>query len=119
MSSASVPIETALTDDQRRTLESAHKALREAVLAYSQLHGPQPVADGVDPVWDDGAAIAGAQRAIEVAEATLWQLRAELLGWRRGPQTPSAALVADWVSDEDAVYDDLADEPGPGRLSRN
>ena len=111
MSSAAAPLDVALSDADRRRLEKAHGDLRHAVAAYSRLHSPEPLQSGGDAVWGDGDEIAAAQRAVEVAEASLWQARAELLGWRRGSQTPSAALVADWFSDEDAVYDDLPDDP--------
>lgn len=111
MSSAAAPLDAALSGVDRRRLEKAHGVLRDAVAAYSRLHAPKPPQSGSGLVWGDGDEIAAAQRAVEVAEASLWQARAELLGWRRGSQTPSAALVADWFSDEDAVYDELPDDP--------
>ena len=97
-----------LSDDERSQLEAAHRELREAIAAYEQfVAGPLP-ATGQMPVLDREA-MAEAQAAVERAEARLWHLREELLGWARPPWAPGAALTADWFSEEDAVYDDLAE----------
>lgn len=52
------------------------------------------------------AEVADAQAAVEAVERELWRLREELLGWSRPSWAPSATLVADWFSDEDAIYDE-------------
>jgi len=51
--------------------------------------------------------MAQAYAEVDTAEAALWQLREELLGWPRPAWAPRASLVADWFSDEDRVYDDV------------
>jgi hypothetical protein len=52
--------------------------------------------------------LALAQADIEGAERELWRLRETLLRWPRPTWAPGAALVADWFSVEDAVYDDVS-----------
>lgn len=49
--------------------------------------------------------LAEASAEVGAAEAELWKLREELLGWVRPSWTPRASAVADWFSDEDRVYD--------------
>jgi len=56
--------------------------------------------------------MARAQAEIERAEAELWRLREEFLGWARPARAPAAALVSDWFSDEDRIYDDVEIHPG-------
>jgi hypothetical protein len=58
----------------------------------------------------DAVEMARAQAEIEAAEAHLWKVREEPLGWARPSHSPEASLVADWFSDEDADYDDVGDE---------
>lgn len=98
--------EDQLTPAQRKALGRAHQRLREAVAAYEpfrvgQLQPGKPV-----PVHNLEA-MAKAQAAIEEAEAELWHLREDLLGWRRPVWAPRAELVSDWFSPEDAAYDDV------------
>ena len=57
--------------------------------------------------------MAGAQKDVEAAERELWRLREEFLGWVRPSWAPGATLVADWLSDDDSIYDDM--EPGAVR----
>jgi hypothetical protein len=85
-----------LTTEHERRLEDAHRRLREAVEVYQQ-----HVEQDLGPMQ----VLADAQAAVEAAEDELWRLRDELLGWSRPSWALSAALVADWFSDEDAVYD--------------
>jgi hypothetical protein len=99
-----------LTDDQRSRLVAAHDALRDAVATYERCGG-QILVPGRQIHALDAAALGEAQQAIRVAEDRLWQLREELLGWTRPPWAPSAALVTDWFSDEDTIYDDPPQAP--------
>jgi hypothetical protein len=80
------------------------------VKAYQRFEGGELTRDQQAPVHD-AAAMERAQRDVQTAEAELWQVREELLGWTRPPWAPSAAQVADWFSDEDRVYDDIPVEP--------
>lgn len=43
---------------------------------------------------------------VKKAEAELWSLREELLGWTRPPWAQSAEEVEDLFSPEDAIYDE-------------
>jgi hypothetical protein len=97
--------EEQLSAQERQQLSNAHARLRSAVAAYetfldSELRPGEPVA------VHDAREIAAAQAEVETAEQELWRLREELLGWVRPPWAPRATLVADWFSDEDAVYDE-------------
>ena len=68
--------------------------------------------DAADPVpVYDAEAVVRAQAGVQHAEAELWHVREELLGWARPTWSPSATQVADWFSDEDCVYDDLPAAP--------
>jgi hypothetical protein len=51
--------------------------------------------------------MAAAYAGVDAAEAGLWRLREELLGWPRPASVPRASLVADWFSEEDRIYDDV------------
>jgi hypothetical protein len=59
--------------------------------------------------------VARARAEVEAAERELGRLREELLGWVRPSWAPSATLVADWFSDDDAVYDEM----GPALTDRS
>jgi len=82
--------------------------LREAVAGYERFIGTT-LTPGEDVPAHNAREMAEAQEAGDTAEAELWRLREELLGWRRPGWAPRAALVSDWFSDEDSVYD-----AGPG-----
>jgi hypothetical protein len=99
-----------LVPEQRQRLERAHRRLREAVEAYEQYLGG-PLEPGREVPVQDAGAVAKAQAAVDEAEAELWRVREELLGWTRPPWAPAAALVPDWFSDEDRVYDDIETRP--------
>lgn len=101
--------ETELTAEERRALEAAHAELRAAVEAYEAFLGRELRPDEPVPAMD-GTAMREAQERIEAAEASVWELRERLLGWSRPSWAPSATLVSDWFSDEDSVYDELADD---------
>ena len=95
-----------LTIPERERLEAAHRELSAAVAAYDNEFVGEPLNDA--PVVVHAAtAMAAAQERVDNAEAELWRLREELLGWRRPPSAQRAATVADWFSPEDAIYDDF------------
>ena len=99
--------EHVLSEEDRTRLESAHRALREAVAANERFVGEllQPGQSASAVI--NAEEMQAAQEAIEAAENHLWQLREELLGWTRPSWAPNASLTADWFSDEDSIYDDL------------
>jgi hypothetical protein len=78
------------------------------VAAYEAFLANELKPDAPSPVVS-GTAMREAQEGIEAAESRLWDLRERLLGWPRPSWAPSASLVSDWFSDEDSVYDELAD----------
>ena len=86
-------------------LKEAHRRLRDAVAEYEERFGRIEALPGVQPPSSDLQEMAKAQRKIEVAEAELWRLREEALGWRKPSGAPSALESIDWFSDEDRVYD--------------
>lgn len=86
-----------LTDGERGLLALAVEHLRAAVVEYQFV-----TETGVDRVR-----IERAQVAVASAEGELWCLRASLLRWQRPSWAPSASLVADWFSPEDAIYDEV------------
>jgi hypothetical protein len=94
-----------LSPEDRARLEDAHRRLRAAVDAYQPfLGGELPPREDIKPY--DAQAMARAQQEIEAAEAKLWHLREELLGWSRPAWAPRASIVSDWFSAEDSVYDE-------------
>lgn len=104
--------EVKLSADEHKVLEAAHAELRAAVDAYEEFlvgalkpNEPAPVANAT--------AMREAQERVEVAESRLWELRERYLGWSRPSWAPSATLVSDWFSDEDAIYDELGDDVRP------
>jgi hypothetical protein len=97
-----------LNDEERLRLAEAHRRLRTAVNAYEAFLGSELKPGEPVPVHDVKR-VAAAQAEVEAAEQDLWKLREDLLGWVRPTWAPSATLVADWFSDDDAVYD----EPNP------
>jgi hypothetical protein len=101
--------ENDLTVDERQRLEVAHARLRAAVQNYAPFIGSD-LAEGM--AVHNVEAVAQAQSEVEAAEEELWHLREELLGWTRPPWATRATLVADWFSDDDAVYDAI-DTPTP------
>lgn len=98
--------EDLLSSEDRQRLAAAHRRLREAVASYEQYLGGELQSGEPSPVQDFHE-LAKAQARVEAAEQGLWHLREELLGWTRPPWAPGAALVADWFSEEDSVYDDV------------
>lgn len=93
-----------LSIQQRELLEVAHRRLKKAVQDYDRFLGIE-LKPGMDVPGHRSEDMAAAQAEIETAEAELWRLRDELLGWRRPAWAQSAVSVADWFSDEDAAYD--------------
>jgi hypothetical protein len=89
----------------RRRLAEADRHLHEAVTSYEHYLDRELTRAQTTPEHDPKA-MAAAQAEVEAAEGDLWRLREEVLGWARPPWAPRAALVADWFSAEDAVYDD-------------
>jgi hypothetical protein len=89
---ASSRSEDDLTESERRELTAALDQLHAAVAS-------REAAD--DPV--------SAQEAIDRSEEHLRELRDRLLGWSRPPWVPRASLVADWFSNDDAIYDQITD----------
>ena len=112
---ASVPArsEAELNDDDRERLHSAHRRLQDAVEGYEQYLGRE-LKPGEPVPAHDAADVAAAQARIEDAERELWRVREEVLGWERPSWAPAAAVVTDWFSDEDSVYDAVDD----GRLTQ-
>lgn len=94
-----------LSARERKTLEAAHQRLRDAVRNYDRFLGADPK-PGRDASLHSAQELGAAQAEIQEAEAELWKLREELLGWRRPGWAQSATSVSDWFSDEDSDYDD-------------
>ncbi len=93
--------------EARKALESADRRLFECIAAYELVTAPgQGQATSVPRHESDQ--IARAQAAVETAEGEAWRLREELLGWSKPGWVPGAAFLADWFSEDDAVYDDIA-----------
>jgi hypothetical protein len=94
-----------LAPEERRRLERAYQRLRDAISKYQPFEARE-LEPGDDTPAQDGDAMAAAQAEVQEAEAALWRVRQELLGWERPQWGTSAALVSDWFSDEDRIYDD-------------
>lgn len=88
-------------------LKESHRRLREAVAAYEERFLGSELHSGTEARVYDAKEMAKAQGKIEAAEAELWRLREEVLGWQRPPGGPSALETIDWFSDEDRVYDEV------------
>ena len=101
--------EAELSPEEHRALKAAHAELRAAVEAYEEFLGRELKPSEPVPVHS-ATAMREAQERVEVAEARLWGLRERYLGWSRPSWAPSATLVSDWFSDEDSVYDELAED---------
>ena len=99
-----------LTPEERLLPEGAHRRLRDAVAAYQTFTGGA-IETGAAIPPQDPRSVEAAQAEVEQAERELWKLRARLLGWVRPSWAPSAVFEADWFSDEDAVYDEVAAGP--------
>ena len=110
MTDAARRIELSGTDEDR--LKAAHRELVAAAKAYDRFLGRELVPGQSVPLHDAGE-MRAAQEAVQATEDELWRLREELLGWVRPSWAPSAALTADWFSDEDSVYDDLPETTSP------
>src|SRR5438128_1573547 len=87
-------------------LKEAHERLRRAVTAGEPFRAG-PLAGKEVETTHEAERLRDAYTEVEEAEAELWRLREELLGWRRPSWAPRASLIGDWFSDEDRVYDDL------------
>lgn len=94
-----------LSPKERELLEDARHQLKEAVQNYDRFLGAE-LKPGMDAPVHKLEDMAATQAEIEAAEAELWRVRGELLGWRRPGWAQSATSVSDWFSDEDADYDD-------------
>jgi len=104
--------EDELGPQARDAVEAADRRLSESIAAYELVTGPGQGLGASVPVHESDQ-LSRAQAAVETAEREVWRLREELLGWSRPACAPGAALLADWFSEDDAVYDDIA--PGPTR----
>ncbi len=107
MSTLPARSETDLTDNERRELQTALLRLRSAVAAYEPFTGGELEAGKPVPVHDLKQ-MSDAQAEVEAAERELWQLRERFLGWMRPASAPPAGLVADWFSEDDAIYDEAS-----------
>lgn len=94
-----------LSADERRQLEAGHARLRQAVQDYERFIARPlaPTDEAPEHRLDD---MGEAQAQVQAAEADLWRLREELLGWRRPGWAPTSSSVSDWFSDEDGDYDE-------------
>jgi hypothetical protein len=95
-----------MTPDQQRLLNGAHRRLRTAVADYEPFVG-QALKPGESVPVHNLDDVARAQAEVEAAERELWRLREEFLGLVRPSWAPNATLVAEWFSDDDAVYDEM------------
>ncbi|MGH2811728.1 MAG: hypothetical protein ACRDI1_03305 [Actinomycetota bacterium] len=91
------------TSDLER-LRQAHKRLRDAVKA-AERYGRGELPPGIETPVHRQEDIEAAYRKIDEAEAELWRMREELLGWKRPGSALPARDVLDWFSEEDEVYD--------------
>jgi hypothetical protein len=107
MSTLPARSEDQLSPSEVSALDAAYRRLEQAVADYQRFLGGSLRPGEPVPVHD-AREIAQAQAAVEEAEAKLWRLREELLGWVRPGWALPAALVADWFSPEDTVYDEAA-----------
>lgn len=94
-----------LSEEDKKRLRAVHRRLRDAVHSYDKFLGVE-LTPGKDVPVHNLEEMASAQAEVQEAEAELWRLREELMGWRRPGWAQSATSVADWFSDEDADYDD-------------
>jgi len=88
--------------------------LKEAVADYDRFVVTAPLGAG-DVVPISIEEMADAHKRVTDAEAELWRLREELIGWVRPPSLPAATFVTDWFSEEDEVFDKMG-EIDPTRL---
>jgi hypothetical protein len=101
------PSSEELKPEDLERLKEAHRQLREAVSAYEERFLGRELHPEREVPGHDSSEMAKAQGRIEEAEAELWRLREELLGWERPPGAPSALETIDWFSDEDRVFDEI------------
>jgi hypothetical protein len=106
VSSNPVHSEDQITPAQQQLLHDAHRQLRAAVAHYETFIGTELKPGQPVPVHNLED-MARAQGDVEAAERELWRLREELLGWVRPSWAPGATMVADWLSDEDSIYDEM------------
>jgi hypothetical protein len=112
VSSTPVHSEGQITPGQQKVLNDAYERLRAAAANNEPLVS-QGLKPGKSVPMHNPGDVARAQAEVEEAERELWRLREELLGWVGPSWAPSATLVADWFSDDDAVYDEM--EPSADR----
>lgn len=93
-----------LSPSDLERLRRAHKRLRGAVKAAEGYRGG-PLRAGIEIPVHRQEELEAAYREIDEAEAELWRLREELLGWKRPGSALPARDVLDWFSEEDEVYD--------------
>lgn len=102
--------ENELSPKDRDRLLAAMSELRAAVADYDKFVVTEPLdVKDVEPI--PMAELARAQQRVTDAEGELWRLREELMGWARPTTLPGPALVADWFSKEDEVYDKMGEVP--------
>jgi hypothetical protein len=106
VSSNPVHSEDQITPAQQQLLHDAHRQLRAAVAHYETFIGTELKPGQPVPVHNLED-MARAQGDVEAAERELWRLREEVLGWVRPSWAPGATMVADWLSDEDSIYDEM------------
>lgn len=88
-----------LSEKERARLKDAHSRLRRAAEAYEPFLGRRLPVTGDVPLHRQEA-ILKAQRELQAAEAELWRLREELLGWTRPTDAPSATQATEWILEE-------------------
>lgn len=93
-----------LSPSDREKLRRAHKRLRDAVKA-AERYRSEPPGPGIEIPVHRQEELEAAYREIDEAEAELWRLREELLGWKRPGSALSARDALDWFSEEDEIYD--------------
>ena len=94
-----------LSAEERGALEAAYERLRKAARDYDGILGVE-LQPGTEVPAHGATEMSAAQDEVQVAEAELWRLREELLGWRRPGWAQSATSVSDWFSKEDSDYDE-------------
>jgi hypothetical protein len=98
--------EDQIAPGQQSRLNDAYGRLRAAVADYESFV-EQELKPGKSVPAHNLEDMARTQSEVEGAERELWRLRDEILGWVRPSWAPGATLVADWLSDEDSMYDDM------------
>lgn len=97
-----------LSREDLQRLQKAMDELRSAVAGYESCPATEQL-ETRDVVPLPLEELAREQRRITEAEAGLWRLREELLGWARPTSLPGAGSVTDWFSEEDEIYDKMGE----------